>query len=171
MANLVKKLADSHRHTLGHKESLEIHELINEILLLKGNDLRKKNIKVEKFYSPDVPRLEGISDQLKQVMLNLIQNAGDAISEKGGEITLSTARLNETVQINIKDTGSGIDPEKINSIFEPFFTTKGPNQGSGLGLSVSHGIIKSHSGNIRVKSKQGQGTTFTVTLPINGEKK
>jgi len=171
MANLVKKLADSHRPTLGYRESLEIHDLINEILLLKGNDLRKKNIKVEKFYSPDVPRLEGISDQLKQVMLNLIQNAGDAISEKGGEITLSTARLNETVEINIKDTGSGIDPEKIDSIFEPFFTTKGPNQGSGLGLSVSHGIIKSHSGNIRVKSKQGEGTTFTVILPINGEKK
>jgi PAS domain S-box-containing protein len=171
MAGLVRKLADSHRPTAGTKEPLEIHELINEILLLKGNDLRKKNIRVDKFYSPDVPKLEGISDQLKQVMLNLVQNAGDAIPLKGGEISLSTASLNGSVEINVKDTGSGIAPEKINSIFDPFFTTKGPNNGSGLGLSVSHGIIKSHNGNIRVKSKQGEGTTFTVTLPINGEKK
>jgi PAS domain S-box-containing protein len=171
MAGLVKKLADSHRPTIGHMEPIEIHDLIDEVLLLQGSDLKLKNIEVEKFYSPDVPRLEGISDQLKQVMLNLVQNAGDAISEKGGEIVLSTASLNGTVEINIKDTGSGIAPEKINSIFEPFFTTKGPNHGSGLGLSVSYGIIKSHSGNIKVKSQLGKGTTFTVILPVNGEKK
>ncbi len=171
MAGLVKKLADSHRPTFGHIEPLKIHDLIDEVILLAGNELRQKKIIIEKKYFPDVPRLEGISDQLKQVMLNLVQNAWDAIPEKGGEITISTERLNGTVDISVKDTGSGIAPEKINSIFEPFFTTKGPNNGSGLGLSVSYGIIKSHNGNIRVKSQLGEGTTFTVTLPINGERK
>jgi len=109
-----------------------------------------------------------VPDQIKQVILNLFSNAADACQQSGGVITISTRQESEKVAIAIKDTGVGIKPEQMGHIYRPFYTTKGEVKGTGLGLSVSYGIIKKHQGEIRVESQPGEGTTFTVLLPIKG---
>jgi signal transduction histidine kinase len=108
-----------------------------------------------------------VADQLKQVFLNLLNNAADACVG-GGTITVKTEMLGERVVVRIHDTGTGIKPEDKDHIFEPFFTTKPAIKGTGLGLSVSYGIVKGHGGEITVDSEPGKGTTFSVTLPIEG---
>jgi signal transduction histidine kinase len=104
--------------------------------------------------------------QLQQVFMNIIINAADAMKGKG-RLTLETGNGEEDgyISISISDTGIGIAPENINRIFDPFFTTKGVGHGTGLGLSVSYGIIQRHNGDINVVSAPGRGTTFTITLP------
>ncbi len=104
--------------------------------------------------------------QLEQVCMNMIINAGQAMPE-GGTLTITTKKLdNNCVQIEIKDTGNGIPQEIKEKIFDPFFTTKGRSRGTGLGLSISYGIIKNHGGHIEVDSHPREGTTFTITLPV-----
>ena len=115
---------------------------------------------------PDLPRVMASGDHLQGVWLNLILNAFDAFDGKPGEIWVSTRQQDRTVQVVIEDTGKGIPAEILPRIFEPFFTTKLPGQGTGLGLSVCHQIIKQHGGTILAESEAGHGTRFTVTLPI-----
>jgi signal transduction histidine kinase len=103
--------------------------------------------------------------ELKQVFVNLLVNAAHAIAEKG-VITIRTAHKGENVEIQVADTGSGIAPEHLNKIFDPFFTTKPVGKGTGLGLWICMTIIQNHHGTITVDSRVGQGTTFTVTLPV-----
>ena len=123
---------------------------------------------MSKYLSQEVEEIQAISDQIKQVLLNLINNAIEA-TPPGGTITVTTRRLdNETITITVADTGTGIEGTDLKHIFEPFFTTKSAVKGTGLGLSVSYGIIKRHGGEISVKSASGQGTTFTVSLPVAG---
>jgi len=102
---------------------------------------------------------------MHQVLLNLILNAQDAMPE-GGEIRIQTGEDNGVVHIDISDTGLGIPEEIRDKIFEPFFSTKKREKGTGLGLSISYGIIKAHNGDILVKSKEKEGTTFTIKLPV-----
>ena len=102
---------------------------------------------------------------MKQVFLNLITNAAQAMPQ-GGKLSLRTARVGDEVAISVSDTGEGIPPEIRDRIFEPFFTTKPVGQGTGLGLSVSLGIVQEHGGRISVESQVGQGSTFTVWLPV-----
>jgi signal transduction histidine kinase len=111
-------------------------------------------------------------DQLRQVLLNLVTNALDAMPE-GGQLSLLTQRVDNThgptcVQTRITDTGMGIRGEDLRKIFDPFFTTKGPGQGTGLGLAICQRIVKAHKGSIEVQSEMGQGTTFLITLPVEG---
>jgi signal transduction histidine kinase len=124
---------------------------------------------VELDYTEQIPQIEAVPDQIKQVFLNLLTNAADACMQSGGVITVST-RLDgeEKVAVEIKDTGIGIKPTDMELIFQPFYTTKSEIKGTGLGLSISYGIIKKHGGEIRVVSQPGEGSTFTVTLPIKG---
>jgi len=131
------------------------------------NNLKVHGISLEKQYSKDIPLVKVVPDQLKQVALNLFNNVIDAC-DKGGEITITTEMSGENIVIYFHDNGNGIRPEDIDHIFEPFFTTKPAVKGTGLGLSVSYGIIKSHGGNIDVESEVGKGTTFTLTLPVDG---
>ena len=112
-----------------------------------------------------LPEIECIPSQLNQVFMNLLVNAAQAITEHG-RITLRTRLEGENVRIDIADTGSGIPLEIINRIFDPFFTTKPVGTGTGLGLSITHGIIRKHGGRIDVSSRPGEGTTFSITLPI-----
>jgi signal transduction histidine kinase len=107
-----------------------------------------------------------IPDQIKQVFLNLLNNAADACRQNGGVITISTWQEEQNVAIAIEDTGTGIPSEIMGMIFQPFFTTKDAVKGTGLGLSVCHGIVQNHQGEIRVESKEGEGSTFIVILPI-----
>ena len=130
---------------------------------------RLKNIQVEKDIDASI-RLTGFAGQVDQVFMNLITNAAQAIGERerGGTIRITAARHPEAneVEVRIADDGPGIPPEVIPRIFDPFFTTKDVGEGSGLGLSIVHGIIERHGGHIHVDSRVGEGTTFRVTLPI-----
>ena len=107
-----------------------------------------------------------VEDQIKQVFVNLFFNAAESMVETGGILTISTDTKNKTVSVTIRDTGVGISLENQKEIFMPFFSTKPEVTGTGLGLTVSYGIVKSHQGDIRVSSSPGQGTTFFITLPI-----
>jgi two-component system NtrC family sensor kinase len=124
---------------------------------------------VRKFL-PNLPQVEVDPDQIGQVLLNLINNAGDACEGRPGTITISTSRDDQTVRISIADTGKGMDREQIKKIFDPFYTTKEIGKGTGLGLSVSIGIVESMGGTIEVQSIPGAGSVFTVVLPLRQSK-
>ena len=130
---------------------------------------RLKNIRVEKQIDPGI-RLTGFAGQVDQVFMNLITNAAQAIGERerGGTIHIAAARSGPEVEVTVADDGPGIPPEVIPRIFDPFFTTKDVGEGSGLGLSIVHGIVERHGGRITVQSRLGEGTTFRVTLPVGG---
>jgi signal transduction histidine kinase len=119
---------------------------------------------IEEDYAPDLSFLSLDSGQMKQVFLNLITNAAQAMPA-GGRLSVCTARVGNEVAVSVADTGEGISPEMQARIFEPFFTTKPVGMGTGLGLSVSLGIVEEHGGRITVESQVGQGSTFTVWLP------
>ena len=126
-----------------------------------------KGIQVNQQFPNHLPQVEVVEDQIKQVILNFIQNSADSISGEG-QITLTTEQQGSQLKIKIQDTGHGISEDDIENLFDPFFTTKA-QQGTGLGLSVSYDIIRDHGGDIEVKSELDKGTTFTINLPIKTE--
>ena len=130
---------------------------------------RLKNIHVDKQIDPAL-RLTGFAGQVDQVFMNLITNAAQAIGERerGGTIRIAASRHAGEVEVTISDDGPGIPPDVIPRIFDPFFTTKDVGEGSGLGLSIVHGIVERHGGRIQVESRLGEGTTFRVTFPAGG---
>ncbi len=142
-----------------------LHEGIDSTLEILTNELKNRVI-VEKNYG-NIPEIYCQLGKLNQVFLNLINNAAQAIKDKG-TIRVSTALAdnNKAIQIQIEDTGKGMDTATKTRIFEPFFTTKEVGEGTGLGLSISYNIIQDHKGNIQVESEVGKGTTFTILLPI-----
>src|SRR5437660_5713249 len=137
--------------------------------------LRERGVQIATQLDPALPRIRAAADQLKQVLLNLLLNAADSMP-RGGTITVATQAGagaetelfgRDAVQVQVRDTGDGIPDELIAQIFEPFFSTK-PGKGTGLGLWVSQGIVQSHGGTMRVRSRLGRGTTFMITLPVQG---
>ncbi|MFQ5451047.1 MAG: ATP-binding protein [Nitrospinaceae bacterium] len=169
-ANLIQRLKDFYAPSSGKKVLVNIHEILDDALWWMRKEFRIHKIKLEKRYAQDLPKLEAVPDQLKQVILNLLQNAFQSLPEEGGTITLTTQVRNASIHIIIRDTGVGIDAKILSQIFEPFYTTKSQFKGTGLGLSVSYGIIKKvHRGDIQVESEPGQGTTVTICLPVRGE--
>lgn len=170
MKNLLANLQDFHRSSAGNIEPVDLHALIDFLLLLLNKDLRTRKIEIVKAYAPDLPAVDAVADQLKQVFLNLINNAADACVG-GGLITISTEVIDrEWIVVHVRDNGAGIDPVHIGRIFKPFFSTKKGNQGTGLGLSICYCIIRDNGGHIDVDSKQGKGTVFTVNLPLKDVK-
>jgi PAS domain S-box-containing protein len=150
---------------------IDLNQLILEIKELTKprwkDEAQQKGIKIEfKTQLEDIPPIGGISSELKEVFTNLIFNAVDALPQ-GGTITISSHLVKDDslVEVQVKDTGIGMSAATRLKAFEPFFTTKGPGN-SGLGLSMSYGIITAHGGNIAIDSQEGQGTTFTIHLPI-----
>jgi two-component system NtrC family sensor kinase len=168
--NIVRSLLDFARQRAPLVESLEINHLMDATLTVFEDQYLFHNIEVVKSYASDLPALQGDSAQLQQVFMNIIMNAVDAMDGKGC-LTLETRKGDQSgyVEISITDTGSGIAPENIERIFDPFFTTKEVGHGTGLGLSVSYGIIQTHQGDISVSSVPGTGSRFTVTLPTTRE--
>jgi PAS domain S-box-containing protein len=166
MKELIRDLQDFNRPTSGIRAPMDIHQTTDAILLLSKKEFKNRNITVQKDFSQDLPLINAIADQIKQVLLNLLTNAVDACAAKGGKISIRTSMHGKYVAIAIQDTGNGINPEHMSHIFEPFFTTKPGVKGTGLGLSVSYGIIKRHGGRIEVNSEVGNGSTFTILLPI-----
>ena len=133
------------------------------MLSLLEHQLERGRIKVRKEMT-DLPLVRGNENRLQQVFFNLILNARDAMP-RGGWLTLATHADEDSVVVEVRDTGHGIKREDIKRIYDPFFTTKGIGRGTGLGLSVSYGIVQEHGGAIFVESVPGQGTTFQVALP------
>ena len=150
------------------RRPVKIDELLEGILLMMEKQMRESNIQVGIFFDPDIPEIMASTNQMRQVMLNLIKNAKEAMP-KGGILTVRTKREEDKVLILIQDTGVGIPEEIRDKIFEAFFTTKQKVKGVGLGLSVCYGIIKDHGGEIKVESEEGKGTTFNIRLPITSE--
>jgi len=145
-------------------KKINLKESINSTLLLLRNKY-KDRIKIEKEFDTNLNEIECYPGQLNQVLLNILNNAIQAISDKG-TISIKTKKVKNQVNIEISDDGKGIPEEFINNIFDPFYTTKDVGEGTGLGLSISYGIIQQHQGEISVKSEVGSGTTFTITIPI-----
>jgi len=141
----------------------DINRIIEDLLLLVGIQLEKNDISVEKNLAETLPPVIVAPDQFRQIMLNLVTNAQDAMPD-GGVLGLGTAFREGHVIITVSDTGHGIAKGDLPNIFDPFFTTKG-QKGTGLGLSISYGLIKSFDGEIEVDSRPGQGSTFTIHLP------
>jgi two-component system NtrC family sensor kinase len=171
----VFRCRDITRKLLGfvHKTEMDlrphnVHKMIDEVvdgLLIR--EMAVSNIEVIKNYGENIPKLSTDAHQLQQVLLNIINNAVDAIENKPGKIELTTLYSDNNVRIEVSDTGKGMTPEQLEKIFMPFFTTKKVGKGTGLGLSVSYGIIKSLGGEIEVESTLGKGSTFAIVLPAS----
>jgi len=147
----------------------KINDLIEGILLVMEKQMRESNITVSTSFDKDLPEIMVSTNQMRQVMLNMIKNAMESMPQ-GGNLFIKTFYNADNVMIIIRDTGVGI-PESIrDKIFDAFFTTKQKVKGVGLGLSVCYGIIKDHGGEIKVESEVGKGTHFIITLPIKGGK-
>lgn len=143
----------------------DLNQIIDEIIGgFIEREMKLDNIKIHRIFAKDLPKIKIDVNQFKQVIVNLVNNAKDAI-EKGGTITIETKFDGSNFLISVADTGSGIPEDKINKIFLPFFTTKSVGKGTGLGLSVSLSIIKNFGGTIKAESIVGTGTVFTVVLP------
>jgi len=147
------------------RKKVNLNELLEGILLMMEKQMRESNIKVETDFEDQIPEVMASTNQMRQVILNILKNAKEAMP-KGGTLTVGTRREDDRVLICIQDTGVGIPEEIRNKIFDAFFTTKQKVKGVGLGLSVCYGIIKNHGGEIKVESEDGKGTTFTISLPI-----
>ena len=143
---------------------VNLNQLIEETLMLVAHPFRASNIQVIKNLGSDLPCMLGSSNRLQQVFLNLFLNAKDAMPS-GGMLEVRSAANNGNVEIEVTDTGFGIPREHLARVFDPFFTTKATGRGTGLGLSVSYGIIKEHAGKVEVRSTPGKGTSFRLEFP------
>ncbi len=150
-----------------------MRDLLAEVTKAYGDSLRESKIIIMHECPRGPSQVRGSHDKLKQVLINMVINARDSILAKDrssppgpdGRITLKASVVDSSVLIDVTDTGVGIPADRINRIFDAFFTTKQEVSGVGLGLSVSYGIIQQHHGSISVASKEGEGTTFTISLP------
>ncbi len=150
-------------------EALQVNDVIKEVVQFLENSMMHNRIRLEFQLQPDLPLIYSDHLQLQQVFLNITNNAIDAIG-KDGQVTITTHVVAGEVRVVIQDDGHGIDSDILPHIFEPFFTTKETGKGTGLGLSITYGLVKKLGGDITVRSHVGQGTAFTITLPIHSEK-
>jgi len=161
---IVSDLLDFARRAQPEISQIDLRAALDKALGLVEYQLEKDNIRVNRMYAPEPTWAVADSNQMIQVLMNLIQNARQAMPQ-GGELTLRTWSEGYSSFFSVADTGMGIPEADLERIFDPFFTTKPAGQGTGLGLSLSYGIIARHHGNIHVTSRPGAGTTFTVRLP------
>ncbi|MEA3546475.1 MAG: ATP-binding protein [Thermodesulfobacteriota bacterium] len=148
-------------------EHINVNDLLREVLGFLEKEALYSHINLELSLADDLPTIFSDRGQLQQIFLNIVNNGIDAIGEDGDIVLITSQRDEETIEVQIQDSGPGIPPELITRIFDPFFTTKEAGKGTGLGLSITYGLIKKLDGNISVQSEVGKGTTFTVSLPIN----
>jgi two-component system, NtrC family, sensor kinase len=147
---------------------IDLIEGIESTVRLLSAYYKPDNINLLRDYG-EIPQVNCYAAQLNQVWMNLLVNAAQAVGKSYGEVRITTRCEGGTVIVSISDTGPGIAPEQLKKIFDPFFTTKPIGEGTGLGLSISHGIIERHGGKIEVESAPGQGTTFSVSLPVDAD--
>jgi two-component system NtrC family sensor kinase len=175
---IIFEQADRARHIVQHllsfarqrppsREAMDLNAVVDEVVEMSRYTLEVRNIRVLTDLDPAHPTILGDPHQLKQVLMNLVLNAEQAILGARGEgtMTIKTAAEGSEAILSVWDDGPGIAPEHLEKIFDPFFTTKPVGQGTGLGLSVAYGIVTGHHGRIAVHSKPGEGATFVITLP------
>ncbi len=163
-AKIINGLLNFSRSSGTEFEQVDVNKVLADVLALVEHQLDGSRIRVRRELAESLPPVRGNENRIQQVFFNLILNARDAMPS-GGWLTLRTHADEETVVVEVGDTGHGIRREHIRRIYDPFFTTKGIGKGTGLGLSVSYGIVQEHGGAIFVESDPGQGTTFQVALP------
>lgn len=172
---LIGELLDFTRPRSLSLNPMNIHKTLDDNLLLMSEVINSKGIKVYKEFDPSLPMIKGDMERLSQVFLNLIKNAVEAI-DRDGRLMVSTRIVTDyqmveneekkgVIVVEVTDSGKGMEEETLDRLFTPFFSTK--EKGTGLGLAISHRIIQEHKGKIKVKSKAGEGTTVSVTLPVN----
>jgi two-component system NtrC family sensor kinase len=168
LTELLRKMLSFSKPDEEKRQPVDVNTIIDEILLLVRKQLQENSINISAAFTPGLGKVLASKNQLRQVFLNMISNARDAMPE-GGTLTVKTTPNKDWVNIEFSDTGMGIREESLDKIFDAFYTTKDSVKGVGLGLSVCYGFIKEHGGNIDVSSRQGEGTTFSITLPAFSE--
>ena len=171
ISKIIKDLVDFSRPSNFEFQLTDINESIKEAVEITKVGTKAKDIEFSVNLSSDIPSLPLVADQIQQVFVNILLNAVDAIMEsktknENKRISVESSLEDDEVILTFEDTGPGIEQKNLSKIFEPFFTTKEQGKGTGLGLWVSYGIVKSFRGDIKVKSKSGKGTTFIINLPI-----
>jgi two-component system NtrC family sensor kinase len=164
---IVKSILDLSRQTQTYLEDVDMNAVIDEALQVLYNQYKSMEVTIERHYDPNLPTIQGNFSNLGQVLINIVNNALQALPDGKGKISLFTSchQDTESIVVECRDDGIGIPPEIMKDIFKPFFTTKEVGKGTGLGLYVSYEIIKKHAGEIRVSSEKGKGTIFTIILP------
>ena len=166
---IVDSLLNFARASETRRRSADVHTGLESVLAILEKQLGKRQVDIRRAYATDLPRVSIDEDKMAQVYMNILLNAVQAIDEEGGvAITSRYDRASGTVRIAFADTGAGIAPDHLGRIFDPFYTTKKDREGTGLGLSVSYGIVKEHDGDILVESTPGRGSVFTIVLPAVG---
>jgi two-component system NtrC family sensor kinase len=166
LSDMLRKMLSFSKPDQEERQPVDINSIIDEILLLHEKQLRELDITIAPNFADGLGRVNASKNQLRQVFLNMVANARDAMPD-GGSLTVTTSNEADMIKVEVTDTGMGIPEENISKIFDSFFTTKDEVKGVGLGLSVCYGFIKEHGGDINVQSQVGAGTTFTITLPVH----
>lgn len=162
---IIDRLLSFSRKSDGTEGDVDLNMIIGEVFQLLDHRIRYENIDLREALAEDLPRVKGNASELRQVFLNILVNAAQAI-DGGGTINVSTRSVTDFLEVSIADSGAGIPPELIDKIWTPFFTTKDVGKGSGLGLALAYDIVKKHGGEITVESRVGKGTKFTLRFPI-----
>ena len=165
---MVENLLTFARRHETRKESSDMNDILQKTLELRAYELKTSNIEVETDLTPHLSEIMVDYQQIEQVFLNIILNAEQAMTETdgGGKLVIKTQKRKDCIRISFADNGPGIPAENLDKLFDPFFTTRGENGGTGLGLSVCHGIVTEHGGKIYARSRPGKGATFFVELPL-----
>jgi len=164
---LARSLISYARPGAEKQEKVDIKDLVDEILSFSGYELSRGGVEIRNLAPENLPRFSAVKDQIEQVLINLLTNASHACEAKaGGKVEVSANASGKWLEFTVKDNGTGISPENLPRIFEPFFTTKKPVKGTGLGLNIVQSIVERHGGKVHVQSQPGQGTAFTIRLPL-----
>jgi len=175
---IVKGMLQHSRASSGKKEPTDINAIADEYLRLSYHGLRAKdkdfNADFKTEFDETIGKIEVVPQDIGRVLLNLFNNAFYAVSQKKAQlnktfeptVSVSTKRVGDKVEVSVKDNGNGIPQKVLDKIFQPFFTTKPTGQGTGLGLSLSYDIVKAHGGEIKVETKEGEGTEFVIQIPV-----
>ncbi len=166
ITKIMNQLLSFARRRPSERRPVDLRTVVTDVLDVLQEKLRKHRIQVQRMEAPSLPRACADPDQMNQVLLNLVLNACQAMPE-GGTLTLELRPVGTMVEMRVEDTGCGISEEDAGKVFDPFFTTKPVGEGTGLGLTVVHGIIQEHEGTIRISSVPGKGATLVVTLPTH----
>ena len=173
---IIKHMRDFSRQSTVVRNRLNINDPLKDALKVMNHRLKAHQIELVTDLAPDLPAILAEHNRLEQVFINLVTNAIDAMDEKsdqqgnqaeGKVLTITSAAAAETVEVTVTDTGCGMPDDVREKIYEPFFTTKAVGRGTGLGVSISYGIIKDYDGEIEIESSLGQGTTFKLTFPVS----
>jgi PAS domain S-box-containing protein len=168
IARIIRELVDFSRPSTHVVKPTDINQVVKEALNIVQYGKKVKDITFALELDKLLPEIAAVPDQIVQVFINILMNAVDSLDGRRGVITVQSREHEQTVEVMVRDTGKGIEPSALENIFEPFYTTKTTGQGTGLGLWVSYGIVKSFGGDVYVESIPEQGSTFTVSFPLKG---